>query len=695
MGSSDTIGPEDIPVGRVREIMKQSRESGEEVAISFCAPTDAENGSRTRVEAPNPSCELVGVVHTHPGGKAELSQTDRDALSHFDMVCAVQPESGEMACLTGESDGEIKETIELNQEESRAVLNLLPQGSECRGFKSVPSRSDYHDSEEVERCAEFDVGDSESEKSESSERDESPDESQEVPGWTEVEPQGDEIARWEADYPHPLSDASIQYLTIDPVTEEIGSVPGHKREETFYQVLHYVGEVNDDSRSRVSTEEAEDEAREEAVRFQNQNPPGSVDFDIPESINGWERTEFGMNAGPTGEEPAVYWERWSPPNFRNPDRRKEQVSIFKRDGKWHVRAWWADADGETLQGGDHTIRTLPKRGRSFSPTGGRGGRRSSFGNLGQALSPVVEYMEENESEQEDWETIPRFDIRTKNRNFKPLFALIKRVAMRDPNSGSKLTELSLGETNMMLRGTDEDNVGMFDILASQFSFESDQFNREAVEQWESGGASVDGYRLADAITDANMSEEVQIRTSEPREPNEPVRLLTRVGATDDSIPLWPNTGRETPDLPDLDYPASFTIQDASDLQDDVQEAEDILCVSAGENRVALFWGEDRNERSILASKNRDVSPTEGDTVDSCYTRDKIRPYTLSIPRPSGKQIEVVMGQDFPIQFENSVGPNNMRYLVAPRIPEDGRTDLAQDAPEDESPECEKYQGTIY
>ena len=164
----------DIDPDTALRAIKKTRNTGNEHAFAVCSDgttSEIVEGTERQVNI-DVDCESgqAGIFHVHPNDVMHLSDQDMSVLEHdeIDMVC-VGDTQGNMKC---ELDGEeyacvsdLKEKGGANLESAPHALYdddgteyelaLLPKGSRCVDYKSVPSRSDYHDTDTVDRCARF------------------------------------------------------------------------------------------------------------------------------------------------------------------------------------------------------------------------------------------------------------------------------------------------------------------------------------------------------------------------------------------------------------------------------------------------------------------------------------------------------------------------------------------------------------
>lgn len=101
-----------FPAGKVRDIINQTAQTGNEHGFVRCANGSTSNivkGGKTsmNIESAIQQCDLrngpVDVIHTHPNGVADLSDKDRQAAAspNIKSVCAVG--NGDVYCEMTES----------------------------------------------------------------------------------------------------------------------------------------------------------------------------------------------------------------------------------------------------------------------------------------------------------------------------------------------------------------------------------------------------------------------------------------------------------------------------------------------------------------------------------------------------------------------------------------------------------------
>lgn len=487
-----------------------------------------------------------------------------------------------------------------------------------------------------------------------------------VEGWKNTEPEGDEIERWVAEYDHPMSDADWQYVVIEEI---------ERRGDTAYFGFWYIGDPQADNpnRTRITSSPDKRVTLRETLDWLEGNHPDEHAVDLPDGKNGWDRTRLEVG-GLEHWQAVVEWESFQPPNHRIPDKRKERIRIFKKDGKFHVRFAHIDEDGEDVRpAATDNLPTLPRKSSSMvSPTRG-GGTRSSFSGLDDAMKYVREYMEDSPEEITDWPDIPRFDLRTKVGDFKDAMAHIKRSSPSEPGV-SRLTGIDVNRTDLRFVGTDDANVAMYDIELLKDGFETNKINRDKAwsdSREQQGTGAFVGKELADEITDLKKSDSVWLRTFEPNETNAPVMLEVNQEMV---TPIWPEFDRVEPDMPDLDLETWIELDGVSGFDDILKEAKGddwgddspSVTLDSDGNRVRVSW---LDESRILGVE--DVSGDESVTLSV----DKLRDFTMSVPRPGSTTVTGKYGEDMPIELFYSTSLYRLTYLMAPRI----RTEQPEDS----------------
>lgn len=153
------------------EAIKKTRETGNEHAFVVCEDgthSDIVSGSGDRVDITVDCDGKAAIFHTHPNDVIHLSDQDMSVLKHEDieMVCAgdrhgnmkCEVSDGSPACVRDFKDGEgsaLAMASYTPADGTEYQLAILPKGSRCVDYKSVPSRSSYHNSDSVDRCDTF------------------------------------------------------------------------------------------------------------------------------------------------------------------------------------------------------------------------------------------------------------------------------------------------------------------------------------------------------------------------------------------------------------------------------------------------------------------------------------------------------------------------------------------------------------
>lgn len=158
------------------EAIKKTRDTGNEHAFAVCddgTHSSIVEGTERQVNIDVDCDGTAGIFHVHPNDVMHLSDQDMSVLDldQIEMVCVSDTQGnmkceldGEYACVTDLKDesGKTLETAPTaryaDDDGTEVVLSILPKGSRCIDYKRVPSRSDYHDSDYVDRCRYFDTG---------------------------------------------------------------------------------------------------------------------------------------------------------------------------------------------------------------------------------------------------------------------------------------------------------------------------------------------------------------------------------------------------------------------------------------------------------------------------------------------------------------------------------------------------------
>jgi proliferating cell nuclear antigen len=222
-------------------------------------------------------------------------------------------------------------------------------------------------------------------------------------------------------------------------------------------------------------------------------------------------------------------------------------------------------------------------------------------------------------------------------------------------------KLRFGPDGLTTRAVDPANVGMVEIELDPEAFDSYQTEGELV------GVNLD--RLTDVVGMADSDELVTLDL----DPDSRKLTVSAGGLEFTLATIDPDSIREEPDIPDLDLPATYVLE-AGDLSrgwraaDMVGDHVEVTAVAEDQLRVTANGDTDSVEVLLNGGDLLDGRTDETD-VSSLFSLDYLSDMDSAIP--SGTELSVRIGDEFPTKMQWSDGDLSVVYMLAPRIASDG------------------------
>jgi proliferating cell nuclear antigen len=222
-------------------------------------------------------------------------------------------------------------------------------------------------------------------------------------------------------------------------------------------------------------------------------------------------------------------------------------------------------------------------------------------------------------------------------------------------------KLRFGPEGLETRAVDPANVGMVEIELDPEAFETYTTEGELV------GINLD--RLTDVVGMADSDELVTLDL----DPDSRKLTVSAGGLEFTLATIDPDSIREEPDIPDLDLPATYVLE-AGDLSrgwtaaDMVGDHVEVTAVAEDQLRVTADGDTDSVEVLLNGGDLLDGRTDETD-VSSLFSLDYLSDMDAAIP--SGTELSVRIGDEFPTKMQWSDGDLSVVYMLAPRIASDG------------------------
>lgn len=222
-------------------------------------------------------------------------------------------------------------------------------------------------------------------------------------------------------------------------------------------------------------------------------------------------------------------------------------------------------------------------------------------------------------------------------------------------------KLHIEERHVQIRAVDAANVGMVDVQLDASAFES--------YTGAGGVLGVDLDRFEDVIGMADSGELVSLQLNQTTR-----KLDINFGELDISMALLdPDTIRKEPDIPDLDLPATVTVEGgdlgrAKKAANMVAEHIRFRVDEESEAFIVKAEGDTDDVRFELAED--DLAEITAADAQSIFSLDYVK--DLVKPLPKGTTATLLLGDDFPmkLEYELADGTVSITNMLAPRIESD-------------------------
>ncbi|QLC35632.1 DNA polymerase sliding clamp (plasmid) [Halarchaeum sp. CBA1220] len=211
------------------------------------------------------------------------------------------------------------------------------------------------------------------------------------------------------------------------------------------------------------------------------------------------------------------------------------------------------------------------------------------------------------------------------------------------------------------RAVDPANVAMYDASLAAGAFES----YDATD----GVLGVNLKRFAEILKLAKKDDLVQLSFNTTT-----FKLVVHIDGVEFTMALIdPDSIRKEPELPDMDLPVSFTIEEAQ-IRRSVKAADMVAdhirfrCEEAEE--TVFIEAEGDTDNVSLELTESDLAALTAAEGQALYSLDYVKDISKQFPR--GTEITLTFGSDFPmmIEYEFSNGECEVLAMLAPRIQSD-------------------------
>lgn len=219
-------------------------------------------------------------------------------------------------------------------------------------------------------------------------------------------------------------------------------------------------------------------------------------------------------------------------------------------------------------------------------------------------------------------------------------------------------KIRLEEEGLAIRAVDPANAGMVNLTLDTSAFESYETDGETI--------GINLTRLEDIAGMANADDLIHFELDEKTR-----KLHIQIDGLEYTLALIdPDSIRQEPDLPDLDLPATITIE-GRDIDRAVKAADMVsdhiaLGVEAEDEQFYVDAEGDTDDVHFELDRDKLISLSAGDAY-SLFSLDYLKEMNKAIPNDAEVQID--LGDEFPvnINFAIAAGNGSVTFVLAPRI----------------------------